>query len=77
MRRGRDAEICGGEVAMGVDQLEPARGEQALQAYGVIQSVSGQVQVRWDQGNAATPMGQLAYFILKNLDVHRTPTTHT
>ena len=48
---------------MSGDQLEPARGEHALQAYGVIQSVSGQVQVRWDQGNAATPMGQLAYFI--------------
>jgi len=29
----------------------------------VVQTVSGSVQVLWDQGNPATPMGQMAYFI--------------
>lgn len=44
-------------------QLELASREKYLQSCGVVQSVSGPVQVQWDQESASTPMGQLAYFI--------------
>ena len=44
-------------------QLELSSREKYLQSCGVVQSVTGPVQVRWDQENASTPMGQLAYFI--------------
>ena len=48
---------------MAEQQLELASRKKHLQSCSVVQSISGPVEVRWDQESASTPMGQLAYFI--------------
>jgi len=45
------------------NKTELAIDDVSEQFSNVIQTVSGPVQVRWDQTNESTPMGQLAYFI--------------
>ena len=47
---------------MGEAKLKAMRGlESALPS--AVQTAGGRVQVRWESRRAATPMGQLAYFI--------------
>jgi hypothetical protein len=48
---------------MGESKQKRLRNEQMLLSCGGVQTAGGRVQVRWEQGSAATPMGQLAYFI--------------
>ena len=44
-------------------KLKLAKREEALLSCAGVQTVGGRVQVRWESQSAATPMGQLAYFI--------------
>ena len=39
------------------------KGQEAEPASTVLDTAGGRVQVRWEAKSAATPMGQLAYFI--------------
>ena len=48
---------------MGESKLKLARREEMLLSCAGVQTVAGRVQVRWETESAATPMGQLAYFI--------------
>ncbi len=48
---------------MGEAKLKEAKGEERLLSCAGVQTPSGRVQVRWDADGAATPMGQLAFFI--------------
>jgi hypothetical protein len=48
---------------MGESKLKLAKREEMLMSCAGVQTVAGRVQVRWDSASAATPMGQLAYFI--------------
>ncbi|MGB7631487.1 MAG: transposase [Candidatus Deferrimicrobium sp.] len=48
---------------MGESKLKRAKGEETLLSCAGVQTVAGRVQVRWESESAATPMGQLAYFI--------------
>ena len=48
---------------MGESKFKRVRSEQRLLACAGVQTAGGRVQVRWDAASAATPMGQLAYFI--------------
>lgn len=48
---------------MGESKLKLAKREDMLRSCAGVQTVAGRVQVRWETGSAATPMGQLAYFI--------------
>lgn len=48
---------------MGESKLKRIRGEATLQSGAGVQTPAGKVQVRWESSSAATPMGQLAYFI--------------
>ena len=48
---------------MGEWKLKRAKREEMLMSCAGVQTVAGRVQVRWETGSAATPMGQLAYFI--------------
>ena len=48
---------------MGESKLKLAKREDMLRSCAGVQTVGGRVQVRWETGSAATPMGQLAYFI--------------
>lgn len=48
---------------MGESKLKRLKREEPLLECAGVQTLSGRVQVRWDRKNAATPMGQLAYFI--------------
>lgn len=48
---------------MGESKLKLARREEMLLSSAGVQTMAGQVQVRWESESAATPMGQLAYFI--------------
>lgn len=50
---------------MGESKLKLSKHEDMLMscAGAGVQTVAGRVQVRWETGSAATPMGQLAYFI--------------
>jgi hypothetical protein len=48
---------------MGEWKLKRAKGEEMLMSCAGVQTVAGRVQVRWESASAATPMGQLAYFI--------------
>lgn len=48
---------------MGESKLKRLRSEEALLSNAGVQTPSGKVQVRWEASSAATPMGQLAYFI--------------
>ena len=48
---------------MGESKLKVAKREEMLLSCAGVQTVAGRVQVRWESESAATPMGQLAYFI--------------
>lgn len=48
---------------MGESKLKRAKSEEMLSSCASVQTASGRVQVRWESASAATPMGQLAYFI--------------
>lgn len=48
---------------MGESNLKRLKQVEPLLECAGVQTLAGRVQVRWDQKNAATPMGQLAYFI--------------
>ena len=48
---------------MGDRQDKLIRREEAFLSSSGLQSMSGRVRVRWEKESAATPMGQLAYFI--------------
>jgi hypothetical protein len=48
---------------MGESKLKRIRAEETLLSCAGVQTPSGKVQVRWESSSAATPMGQLAYFI--------------
>ena len=48
---------------MGEAKLKRLRASAGLVRGGNLQTVGGRVQLRWESESAATPMGQLAYFI--------------
>lgn len=48
---------------MGESKLKRLKDEVTLMTCAGVQTVAGRVQVRWESKSAATPMGQLAYFI--------------
>lgn len=48
---------------MGESKLRRLKQEEALQRSAGLQTVGGKIHVRWEADSAATPMGQLAYFI--------------
>jgi len=48
---------------MGESKRKRLEQEKRLQSCTGVQTMAGRVQVRWGTGNAATPLGQLAYFI--------------
>jgi hypothetical protein len=48
---------------MGESKRKRLKQEEALQRSAGLQTVSGKIHVRWEADSAATPMGQLAYFI--------------
>jgi hypothetical protein len=48
---------------MGESKLKLAKREEMLLSCAGVQTMVGRVQVRWETESAATPMGQLAYFI--------------
>lgn len=48
---------------MGESKLKRAKSEEMLMSCAGVQTAVGRVQVRWETESAATPMGQLAYFI--------------
>ncbi len=48
---------------MGESKLKLAMREEMLMSCAGVQTMAGRVQVRWESDSAATPMGQLAYFI--------------
>jgi hypothetical protein len=48
---------------MGESKLKRAKSQEMLMSCSGVQTAGGRVQVRWESESAATPMGQLAYFI--------------
>jgi len=48
---------------MGESKLKLARRDETLRSCAGVQTMAGRIQVRWETDSAATPMGQLAYFI--------------
>lgn len=48
---------------MGERKRRLMRQEERLQSCAGVQTIAGRVHVRWESESAATPMGQLAYFI--------------
>ena len=48
---------------MGESKLKRTKQKEMLLSCTGVQAVAGRVQVRWETKSAATPMGQLAYFI--------------
>ena len=48
---------------MGESKLKRAKSKEMLLSCAGVQTAAGRVQVRWESESAATPMGQLAYFI--------------
>lgn len=48
---------------MGESKLKLAKREEMLMSCVGVQTMGGRVQVRWETESAATPMGQLAFFI--------------
>ena len=48
---------------MGESKLKLVKREEMLLLCAGVQTAGGRVQVRWESESAATPMGQLAYFI--------------
>jgi len=52
-----------GSHPMGESKLKRSRAKEMLLSCAGVQTAGGRVQVRWEADGAATPMGQLAYFI--------------
>ena len=48
---------------MGESKFKRLRSEEMLMTCAGVQTAGGRVQIRWEADSAATPMGQLAYFI--------------
>jgi len=48
---------------MGEAKLKQSKQEEVLISCAGVQTIAGRVQIRWESKSAATPMGQLAYFI--------------
>ena len=48
---------------MGESKLKKVKRDETLLKCTGVQTVAGRVQVRWEDKSAATPMGQLAFFI--------------
>ncbi len=48
---------------MGESKRKRIRAEETMLSCAGVQTPGGKVQVRWEASSAATPMGQLAYFI--------------
>ncbi len=48
---------------MGESKLKRAKRDEVLLSCASVQTMAGRIQVRWESESAATPMGQLAYFI--------------
>ena len=48
---------------MGESKLKLAKQREMLEACTGVQTMAGRVRVRWETESAATPLGQLAYFI--------------
>lgn len=48
---------------MGEAKRKQSKQSEALNSCAGVQTIAGRVQVRWESKSAATPMGQLAYFI--------------
>lgn len=48
---------------MGESKLKQTSQDETLMTCAGVQTVAGRVQIRWEPKSAATPMGQLAYFI--------------
>ena len=48
---------------MGESKLKRLDAEEMLLSCAGVQTAGGRVRVRWEADGAATPMGQLAYFI--------------
>ncbi len=48
---------------MGESKRKRMKQDEALQRSAGLQTVGGKIHVRWEADSAATPMGQLAYFI--------------
>ena len=48
---------------MGESKLKRVKREETLMTCAGVQTLAGRIQVRWENASAATPMGQLAYFI--------------
>jgi hypothetical protein len=48
---------------MGESKLKRLKDDETLLSCSGVQTVTGRVHVRWESKSAATPMGQLAYFI--------------
>lgn len=48
---------------VGESKLKRTKTQAMLLSCAGVQTVGGRVQVRWESESAATPMGQLAYFI--------------
>jgi hypothetical protein len=48
---------------MGESKLKLVKREEMLLSCAGVQTMAGRVQVRWETESAATPLGQLAYFI--------------
>ena len=48
---------------MGESKLKLAKRQEMLMWCAGVQTMAGRIQIRWENESAATPMGQLAYFI--------------
>ena len=48
---------------MGESKWKLAKREEMLMSCAGVQTMAGRIQIRWENESAATPMGQLAYFI--------------
>lgn len=48
---------------MGESKLKLAKRDEMLLSCAGVQTMTGLVRMRWEPGSAATPMGQLVYFI--------------
>ena len=48
---------------MGESKLKQLKADEMLMSCAGVQTAGGRVRVRWEADSAATPMGQLAYFI--------------
>ena len=48
---------------MGESKFKRLRSEEMLMTCAGVQTAGGRVQIRWEADSAATPIGQLAYFI--------------